>query len=102
MPWFRRLVASTSLRRSVFDNTSVRVRSVADKVALEQVSLRVFRFSPATILQLTLFLPAGQMGEAWEPPQSDAISDISEYWIGKHIFGKCMVNCYYKLTFFDG
>jgi len=55
------------------------VRFVADQVALEQVSLRVFRFSPATILQLMLFLPAGQMGEAWEPPQSDAISEISEY-----------------------
>ena len=55
------------------------MRFVADQVALEQVSLRVFRFSTATILQLMLFLPAGQMGEAWEPPQSDAISEISEY-----------------------
>jgi hypothetical protein len=40
------------------------------------------------------------MGEAWEPPQSDAISDISKYYIGKYIFDTCMINCYYKLIFF--
>jgi len=67
LPWLRRLVAGLSRRRSVFDNRSVHVTFVVDKVDLERVSLRVFRFSPA------------KWAKPGNLPQIDAISDVSEY-----------------------
>jgi hypothetical protein len=45
VPWLRRLVAGMSLRRPGFALESVCVGFVLGKVALGQVSLRVFRFT---------------------------------------------------------
>jgi hypothetical protein len=46
VPWLRSLVAGLSPRRPVFAPGSVHVGLVVDKVALGQVFLRVFQFSP--------------------------------------------------------
>jgi branched-subunit amino acid transport protein len=58
---------------------------VVDKVALGQVFLQVLRFSPVSIIPpllrthvhigVHLFLQE-QMGEAWEPSKSNAVSEI--------------------------
>jgi hypothetical protein len=46
MPWLKRLVAGLSLLRP----GSIQVGFVVDKVALDQVFLRVLRFSPVNII----------------------------------------------------
>ena len=46
MPWLRRLVAGLLPRRTVFDPLSVHVIFVVDTMAVEQVFLRLYRFSP--------------------------------------------------------
>jgi hypothetical protein len=46
MPWLKLLVAGLSLRRPGFVLGSVHVEFVVDRVALEQVLLRGFRFTP--------------------------------------------------------
>jgi hypothetical protein len=50
VPWLRRLVAGLSPRRHGFDTDSVHVGFAVDKVALEQVSLRVLQFSPVNFI----------------------------------------------------
>lgn len=54
VPWLRRLVATVSTRRTVFDSGLVRVNFVVDKVAVGKVSLRVLRFSSVIIIPLML------------------------------------------------
>jgi hypothetical protein len=49
--WLRWLVAGPSQRRRGFAPGPVYVGFVADKVGLEQVSLRVLRLSPVNIIQ---------------------------------------------------
>jgi hypothetical protein len=49
MSWLRSLVAGLSPRRPGFAPGSVHVGFVVDKVALEQVYLRVLRVSPVSI-----------------------------------------------------
>jgi hypothetical protein len=49
VPWLRSLVAGLSPRRPRFAPGSIRVGFVVDKVALEQVFLKVLRFSPVNI-----------------------------------------------------
>lgn len=49
-PWFRRWVAGLSPRRLGFSPRSVNVEFVLNKVALGQVSLRVFRLSSGCII----------------------------------------------------
>jgi hypothetical protein len=50
VPKLRRLVAGLSLQRPVFARRPVHVGFVVDKVAMRQVFLRVFRFSPVNII----------------------------------------------------
>jgi len=58
-----------------FDSKSLHVIFVVDKASIEQVFLRMLRFSPlsifhhCSILVFTdmLFLPEGQVSEDWEP-----------------------------------
>jgi hypothetical protein len=45
MPWLWQLAASLSPQKHRFAPGSVHVKSVADKVALEQVSCQLFNFS---------------------------------------------------------
>ena len=75
MQWLGRLVASLSPRGPAFDPRSIQVKYVLHKVALEQIFLREFLFSPVgsippglhTHLHRQLLLPERQMGETWEP-----------------------------------
>jgi hypothetical protein len=48
--WLRSLVAGLLPRRPVFDPFSVHVILVVDTVAVEQVFLQVYRFSPVSIV----------------------------------------------------
>jgi hypothetical protein len=50
VPWLRWLVVGLSLRSPGFSLGSIHVGFVVDKVALGQVFLRVFRFSPVSII----------------------------------------------------
>jgi hypothetical protein len=74
VPCVRRFVSEVQPKRPGFDLRPIRVRIVVDKMTLEHVSLRLFRFSTDSIfhplLQLQLILTTlseGQTGEAWEP-----------------------------------
>jgi hypothetical protein len=74
VPCFRRSVAGLSRLRPGFDPSTVHMRFVIDKVALEVV-LPAFLFPlPVSFHQhstlvfiYTLLLPEGQTGEAWGP-----------------------------------
>jgi hypothetical protein len=55
VPWLRSLVAGLSPRRPWFVPGSIHVGFVVDEVALRQGFLRVFRFSPASIIPPSLF-----------------------------------------------
>jgi hypothetical protein len=50
VPWLRQLVTGLSPRIHRFTLGSVHAGFVVDKVALGQVSLRVLRFSPASVI----------------------------------------------------
>jgi hypothetical protein len=54
VPWLRSLIAGLSERRPRFAPGSIHVGFVVDKVALGQVSLRVLRFSPVSIIPPSL------------------------------------------------
>jgi hypothetical protein len=50
MPWLRQLVSGLSPQRPMFVPRSLHVRFVVDRVALGQVFLQVFWFSPVIII----------------------------------------------------
>ena len=52
VPWLRRLVPGLLPRRPVFDPLSVHVIFVLDTVAVEQVFIQVYRFSPVSNVPL--------------------------------------------------
>jgi len=54
LPWLRRLVAEFSMLCPGFDPRLVHVRFVVHNVALGQVSLPVFHFSPVSVIPPTL------------------------------------------------
>jgi hypothetical protein len=65
-----------------FDPRSVHATFVVDKVALGQVFLRVLRF---ILFFIHMFVLAeGQTGEAWEPSESNALTEIGENWVEKY------------------
>jgi small-conductance mechanosensitive channel len=61
--WHRLLVTGLSLRRPEFAPGSVHVRFVVGKVALGQVSVRVHRVSPVSVITLWLFILIYHLGD---------------------------------------
>jgi hypothetical protein len=57
VPWLRRLSAFLSPRSRGIAPGSIHVGFVADKVALEEVFLRVLRFSPVSIIAPSFSTP---------------------------------------------
>lgn len=65
-----------------------------EKESLGQVFVRLglFLFSPVYVIPLilrsvfsyTFFLPEGQTGESWEPPESIAVPEIKEHSIEEY------------------
>jgi hypothetical protein len=58
VPWFRKIVASLSPRKTGFEFGSAHVAFVVDKVEQGPVVLRDLRFSPANIIppRLSIFI----------------------------------------------
>jgi hypothetical protein len=56
MPWLRRLVVGLLQRKAEFHSRLI-ARTVEDKVALEQVPLRVLRFPLITTIPVMLHTP---------------------------------------------
>jgi hypothetical protein len=87
--WFKQSFKIPSPRRPRFDLRSVHVRFVVDKVTWDRFLCQYFDFPPSLSFHqcstLTficmLLLPKGQTAEAWEPSQSNALSDVEELWL---------------------
>jgi len=74
MPWLMCLVADLSPWMLRFDTGQVYMVFVVDKLALGQVFLQVLRFSPISIIPLTLHnhlhlntKETNKQAKAWEP-----------------------------------
>jgi hypothetical protein len=87
-----RLVAGLSPWMFGFDSRPIRVRFIADKVALGHVLLRVLRFHHIRVIPSMLhihlypsvFLTEDQKLDDWEPSVNrNALSEIGEQWIGR-------------------
>jgi hypothetical protein len=60
---------------------------LVEKVALGRVFIEYFNFFPFNMIPplfifiYVLFLSDGQIGKAWEPSKSNAISEIGVHWL---------------------
>jgi hypothetical protein len=60
-----------------------------------------------TLFIYMLLLPDGQKGEFWEPPKSNALSEIGKHWTKKNnftcflIFKELMTKLLHSKTAFD-
>ena len=83
MSFYRQLVSNTSTPRAGFDQWSIYVRFVANKVALAEVFLRVRRFYSSVSLKqcsiliffYKLLLPEGKIDEVWGPPKKQCFCE---------------------------
>ena len=74
------------------DPWPVCVRSVVERLALGQVSIRVLRFPPASIIDQcsvfifihVLLLPEGQTCEARETSEQECWAEVGKKWIEKY------------------
>jgi hypothetical protein len=91
--FYRQLVSNTSPPKAGFDQWSIYVRFVANKVALAEVCLRVRRFYFSVSLKqfsiliffYKLLLPKGKIDEVWGPPQNQCFfAEIIVHGIVKH------------------
>ena len=90
----KQLVTGFSPRRPRLDLGLVHVRSVMDKMALDQVSLRLLRFPAVSIISLMfhnnihlyymLMLLEGKTYEIWKPSNSNVLSAIGKHWTEKY------------------
>jgi hypothetical protein len=105
---------SVSPQRPGFDSRPIRVRFVIDKVALEQVFLRILPFLPVSIISLILhihfqlnspLLSEGQVAETWHLSNTAMFfSDVHVIWTEKyfHFLSWKSCKCASKISLYAG
>jgi hypothetical protein len=96
VPWLRHLVARFLLPRTGLDPRPVLERSVLDKVAVGQISLRVLLVFPchyhsnnvphSSLFMYMLRLPEEQSGQALEPSKKQYSSGSRITWDKKYFY----------------